>query len=527
MASGPVAGLIGIDLGTTMSVLARLRSDGVPETVPNEAADPLTPSVIYLDGKRALVGRRAKDAAALQPNKGAAFVKRDMGSTVYCRTVDGRRFRPETLSAVILRKMKKAAEDRLRQPISRAVITVPAYFDESRRKSTEDAGRIAGLQVYDIVNEPTAAALAYALHIRQAPGQSGPLFEIPGGEMTAVVYDLGGGTFDVTVVRLRSKRFEVLATGGDHKLGGKDWDDEVVNFLAEAFKQQFCLDPREDLRARDNLTAMAEKTKILLTDLDSVQIDFSYKGHTLETTLSRKQFDDLTSKLLVQTRLTAELVVRQEAKLRWADIDHVLLVGGSTRMPMVRDMLHKMAGKPPNDELDPDQVVAHGAAIHAGILAAKSGDGELTDEVKGVFEQVEEFPVNSHALGVAIIRKDAPVTDVLIPKNTQIPFAASRVYGLRHAGITSLKVRVLEGEAPVPEHNVEIGDCRVSGLPDDLARGAPIQVRLSYEPNGMVSVMALDMTNGKFVQSVIERHNGLTEADITRETEFVKSLEIH
>jgi molecular chaperone DnaK len=510
-----------------MSVIARLKPDGVPETIPNEAADPLTPSVIYLDGKRALVGRRAKDAAALQPNKGAAFVKRDMGSTVYCRTLDGRRFRPETLSAIILRKIKKAAEDRLKLSIARAVITVPAYFDESRRKSTDDAGRIAGLQVYDILNEPTAAALAYALHGRRAAGQSGPLFEIPGGEMTAVVYDLGGGTFDVTVVRLHSKRFEVLATSGDHKLGGKDWDDEIVNFIAEAFRRQFSIDPCDDLRARDNLTSLAEKAKVLLTDLDSVPIDFSHKGHTLETTLTRKQFDEMTSKLLVQTRLTTELVVRQEAKLRWEDIDHVLLVGGSTRMPMVRDMLHKMTGKAPNDELDPDQVVAHGAAIHAGILAAKAGEGELVDHVGSEFEQVEVFNVNSHALGIAIRRNDQPITDVLIPKNTQIPFAASRVYGLRNAGITSLRVRVLEGEAPNPEHNVEIGDCRVSGLPNDLPRGAPIQVRLAYEPNGLVNVMALDMTNGKFVQSVIDRHNGLTEADIVRETEFVKTLEIH
>jgi molecular chaperone DnaK len=171
--------------------------------------------------------------------------------------------------------------------------------------------------------------------------------------------------------------------------------------------------------------------------------------------------------------------------------------------------------------------VAHGAAIHAGILAAKAGEGELVERVGREFEQVEVFNVNSHALGIAIKRNDQPVTDVLIPKNTQIPFAASRVYGLRNAGIVSLRVRVLEGEAPNPEHNVEIGDCRVSGLPDDLPRGAPIQVRLAYEPNGLVNVMALDMTNGKFVQSVIDRHNGLTEADIARETEFVKNLDIH
>jgi len=482
--------------------------------------------VIYLDGKKALVGRKAKDAASLQPAKAAAFVKRDMGSTTYGRPVDGRRFRPETLSALILRKMKKAAEERLKQPISRAVITVPAFFDESRRKSTQDAGRIAGLEVYDILNEPTAAALAYARRVRQFAGDTGPIFEVPGGEMTAVVYDLGGGTFDLTVVRLKSNRFEVVATGGDRQLGGKDWDEEIVKFVAEEFKSRFGLDPREDLRVRDSLLAMAEKTKILLTDLDSVPIQFSYKGKSLDLTLTRAQFEELTANLLVQTRLTAESVVRREANLRWEDVDHVLLVGGSTRMPMVRDMLQRIAGKPPNDELDPDQVVAHGAAIHAGIIAAKGGEGELEEQVDSQFEQVEVFNVNSHALGVAIIRNDKPATAILIPKNTQLPFAASRVYGLRFAGTSAIRVRVLEGESPDPDHCIEIGDCRITGLPEDLPRGAPIQVRLAYEPNGLVNVMALDMTNGKFVQSVIERHNGLTEADIAREAEIVRNLEI-
>jgi molecular chaperone DnaK len=519
MAAGHGRNLIGIDLGTTMSVLARLKPDGTPETIPDEGANPLTPSIVFLDGKLALVGRRAKVAAAVQPTKAAAYVKREMGSPAFSRTVDGHRFHPETLSAIILRKMKKAAEARLKQTVSGAVITVPAFFDESRRKSTQDAGRIAGLQVYDILNEPTAAALAYARRARQLNGDSGPIFEIPGGEMTVVVYDLGGGTFDLTVVRLKSNRFEVLATGGDRQLGGKDWDEEIVKLVAGEFKREFGLDPREDARARTNLASKAEEAKILLSDLDSTPIQFSYKGKELETTLTRAQFEELTANLLVQTRLTAESVVRREANLRWEDVDHVLLVGGSTRMPMVREMLERTAGKPPNAELDPDQVVAHGAAIHAGIVAAKAGEGELE-------EQVEVFNVNSHALGVAIIKNGKPVTAVLIPKNTQLPFAASRVYGLRFAGAATIRVRVLEGESPVPDHNIEIGDCRITGLPEDLPRGAPIQVRLAYEPNGLVNVMALDMTNGRFVESVIERHNGLTDADIAREAEIIKSLEI-
>ena len=281
--------LVGIDLGTTVSVIARLDSSGAAVTIPNNIGDALTPSVVYLDGSTALVGRTAKDATLGDSSKAAMFIKRDMGSAPHCRTVNGRRFRPETLSAIILRKLKQDAEKHI-GPISRAVITVPAFFDDTRRKATEDAGRIAGLEVFDIINEPTAAALAYPMQLNWQAGDSRRLLEIPGGEMTAVVYDLGGGTFDVTVVKLMSRRFETMATDGEVQLGGKDWDDKIVQYLAQQFQQEYGLNPAADSHRRDSLAALAEKNKILLSTLNNVRIEIAHEGHALTVNLSRDEF---------------------------------------------------------------------------------------------------------------------------------------------------------------------------------------------------------------------------------------------
>ncbi len=520
--------LVGIDLGTTVSVIAQLMPDGSTHTIDNGDGEPLTPSVVYLNGDKALVGKKAKSAAATKSSKAAMFVKRDMGDVAHARMVDGREFRPETLSAVILRKLKQDAENRI-GPISGAVITVPAFFDDTRRKATEDAGRIAGLEVLDIINEPTAAALAYAAESQRRAGE-GRFLDIPGGQMTAVVYDLGGGTFDVTVVRLRSKHFETIATDGEVQLGGKDWDDKIVEFLADQFKKKYGADPREDPQRRDAMGAMAENAKILLSDLDEAGLEVSHRGHTLNLELSRGQFEKLSVGLLTRTRLLIESVVRRQANLDWNEIDRVLLVGGSTRMPVVREMLLDVTGQEADGSLHPDQVVAQGAAIHAGIVAAKAEDGELelADDVRESLLDIEELNVNSHSLGIqAVDRKTGkPVNAVLIRKNTQLPFAASRVFPLRFAGSTSVHVKVLEGEAREAGNNIRIGECFIRDLPSGLKKGAPIQVRLAYNASGRVSVMALDMTHGRFAETTIEHQKGLTEAQIQQEKKFVDSLTI-
>jgi molecular chaperone DnaK len=525
--------LVGIDLGTTFSVLAHLNANGAAVTIPNKDGDPLTPSAVYIDGTEALVGKAAREAAAVDSANVAMFVKRDMGQAAYSRTVAGRSFRPETLSAIILRKLKQDAERHV-GPIKKAVITVPAFFDDSRRKATEDAGRIAGFEVLDIINEPTAAALAYAIEgQRSGTGQprahSAALaaLDLPGGQMTVLVYDLGGGTFDVTIVRLAAKRFETLATDGAVRLGGKDWDEKIVEFIGKQFLDQHGIDPLADPRRRDALATIAERAKILLSDLPRVPVECFHEQRSLNIMLTRDQLEEMSRELVAQTQIVTELVIRQ-AGLSFDQLDRVLLVGGATRMPMIKQMLRRATGKDPDDSLDADQVVARGAAIHAGIVVAKGGGGELAiaDELRDDLKDVMVLNVNAHSLGVDALHRDRRVNAVVIPKNTQLPFAASRIFRLTRPGATHVRVKVLEGESPEAADNIQIGECLVSQLPRDLPRHAPIQVRLSYGENGRISVMALDMIGGRFAHAEIEREYGLTEADIRRETEFVQNLRI-
>ncbi len=517
--------LVGIDLGTTFSVIAHLDAKGKAITLPNKDGEPLTASAVYLDGNAAVVGKAAREAAAVDAGRVALYVKRDMGGMRYSQPVDGRVFRPETLSAIILRKLKQDAERHI-GPITKAVITVPAFFNETRRKATEDAGRIAGLEVIDVLNEPTAAALSYAMSGQTSAGAGSPL-DVPGGKLTALVYDLGGGTFDVTVVRLAAKRFETLATDGAVQLGGKDWDEKIVQHVAAQFRARYGIDPLADNQRRAALTALAERSKILLSDLPQVPLECHHQERTLTINLTRKQFEEISRELLAQTQIVTELVVEQ-AKLRWADIDRVLLVGGSTRMPMIKEMLRKATGKEPDDSLDADQVVARGAAIHAGIVAAQGAAGELEidDDLKADLQDVEVLNVNAYSLGIKATKKGQPVNAFVIAKNTQLPFAASRIFRLTKAGATHVRVKVLEGESESPDDNIPIGECVVTGLPPNLPIRSPVQVRLSYGANGRISVMALDMTGGRFAQAEIKREYGLTDDDIRREADFVQKLTI-
>jgi molecular chaperone DnaK len=533
--------LVGIDLGTTMSVISYLDANGVAQTLANKQGEPLTPSAIYLDGTNAVVGRDARSAAAYTPEKVAMFVKRYMGKPIYPRPVDGRQLRPETLSAIILRKLKRDAERRI-GPISRAVITVPAFFDDARRKATQDAGRIAGLDVIDILNGPTAAALAYSLNNQLRKDPNAPAIDLPDGQLTALVYDLGGGTFDVTVVRLAARRFDTVATDGAVQLGGKDWDDRIVALIGEEFSKKHGFNPAAppkdpaDPRQKDyhdftmSIAHRAELAKQLLSSLPSAPVECSFRDHSLNLSLTRAEFEKRTSPLLLATETVTKLVVEEQAQMTWANIDRVLLVGGSTRMPMVPRMLRTLTGKVPDDTLDPDQVVAHGAAIFAAIRTAKAAEGELVvdDDVREMLRNVVVEDVNAHSLGVEVFSKanNRQESAVLIKKNSQLPFAGSKVFRLREAGASRVLVKVLEGEAVEASANIPLGECIVHDLPPGLAQGAPIQVRLSYDTSGRVHVMALDMTGGNLAQAEIHRRAGLTDDDVQREAAFVNSLDI-
>src|SRR5262245_46957440 len=307
--------LVGIDLGTTFSAVATLDDRGQPVTLPNRDGDMLTPSAVFLDGDTVVVGQAALDIALEQPDKVATLVKRHMGQTSFGRPVAGREFRPETLSALILRKLVRDAEVRI-GPIDKAVITVPAYFDDTRRKATQDAGRIAGLNVLDVLDEPTAAALAYSFQPPHGSGDLAPDHVLPGEQRTVLVYDLGGGTFDVTLVRLSQRRFQTLAIEGDVRLGGKDWDDRIADYVAAKFQEQHGEDPRTDPQSLTALAAAAERAKRTLSKLNQTNITCTHGGKVLTVPLTRAEFEALTRDLLTRTRLTTQQVLRQ-AGLGW------------------------------------------------------------------------------------------------------------------------------------------------------------------------------------------------------------------
>lgn len=519
--------LVGIDLGTTFSAIATLDDHGQAVTLPNREGDMLTPSVIYLDGETAVVGQAARDVALEQPAKVASLVKRRMGHPSFGRAVSGKEFRPETLSAIILRKLVQDAELRL-GPISRAVITVPAYFDDTRRKATKDAGRIAGLDVLDIIDEPTAAALAYSFQPRPGLAELNPTLVLPKEAQTVLVYDLGGGTFDVTLVRLSRHRFEAIAIEGDVRLGGKDWDDRIVDHVAGLFQKQYGQDPRQDPLSLANLQSAAERAKRTLSKLPSTSVMCTHGGKVLNVSISRADFEAMTRDLLTRTRLTVQQVLR-ESGVAWEKVDRVLMVGGSTHMPMTRQMLNELSGKMPDDSLAVSEVVARGAALHAGIVSAhseqKNGD-LLGDDVREALGQIVEVHVNAHSLGIEVKHHEERINDILIAKNTQLPTAASRVYRTVVENQPKVRVKVLQGEAHQADACISIGECWVEGLPPNLPKGAPIQVRCGCGSDGLVDVMALDMTSGKMARAAIHRSSGISDEEIAREAAFVRSLKI-
>jgi molecular chaperone DnaK len=509
--------IIGIDLGTTFCAVAALDDRGRPATLPNRDGEMLTPSAVYLtDDNQAVVGQPALDVALEQPERVATLIKRKMGYPEFGRTVAGRTFRPETLSAVILRKLALDAEAHV-GPVKQCVITVPAYFDDTRRKATMDAGRIAGLEVLDIIDEPSAAALAYSL-------QGDPNSDLP--PRTVLVYDLGGGTFDVTLVRLTKKQFQVLAIEGDVMLGGKDWDDALVNHVADKFLAAYGTDPKADPQSLALLHAAAERAKRTLSKVDQATITCTHAGHKLTLPMSRPEFEALTKPLLIRTRKTIESLMRDAGKT-WDDVDKVLMVGGSTHMSMTSRMLADLTGKEPDRSLAVSEVVARGAALHAGIAR------EREDRIRGgtlppteLLSDVVEISVNAHSLGVEVRSGEEKLNDRLIKKNTQLPAAKSRVYYTVTDGQGRVRVRILQGEAAQAASCIPVGECWIEGLGGDLPKGSPVQVRCGLEANGRIGVMALDMTTGRMATATIHRPGGLTDEEIAHEAAWVRGLRI-
>src|SRR5438876_1243552 len=390
---------VGIDLGTTFSAVAHIESYGKPQIVPNAESERITPSVILFDGSTVIVGTTAKNNAVAEPEKIVDFVKREMGKPKeqFHREFAGKVYSAEECSALILKKLKLDAEKYLKQPITDAVITVPAYFNDAERTATITAGQLAGFNVLQIINEPTAAALAYGLDKLNQ-------------DQTVFVFDLGGGTFDVTIMQIEGHNIRIIATNGDHRLGGKDWDDVIVNFVADEFDRAHDANPLLDLQSYQDLQTRAVAAKIQLSSRTRTAIVHHHQGKSVKVELSREEFEKRSRDLVEKCKTICELAV-QEAKMKWEKIDKILLVGGMTRMPMVREMIASLSSAPPVSDLNPDEAVAVGASIQATLAMLHeeetSGEKILADHARDQFSSregrlMQVTDITSHTLGVVL-----------------------------------------------------------------------------------------------------------------------------
>ncbi|MCL6516343.1 molecular chaperone DnaK [Alicyclobacillus sp.] len=490
--------VIGIDLGTTNSCVAVMEG-GEPVVIPNAEGNRTTPSVVAFskDGER-LVGDVAKRQAITNPDRTIISIKRHMG-TDHRVNIDGKSYTPQEISAMILQKLKADAEAFLGEPVKQAVITVPAYFSDSQRQATKDAGRIAGLEVLRIVNEPTAAALAYGLDKE--------------GEQTILVYDLGGGTFDVSILELGDGVFEVKATSGNNHLGGDDFDQRIMDHLIETFRRDTGIDLRNDKMALQRLKDAAEKAKKELSStltttisLPFISADATGPKH-LEVNLTRAKFEELTRDL-VEATLGPTRQALQDAGLKPQDIDKVILVGGSTRIPAVQEAIKNLIGKEPHKGVNPDEVVAVGAAIQAGVLTGEVKDVVLLD--------VTPLSLGIETLGGVFTR--------LIPRNTTIPTSKSQIFSTAADNQTSVEIHVLQGEREMARDNKTLGRFTLTGIPP-APRGVPqIEVTFDIDANGIVHVSAKDLGTGKSQAITITASSGLSKEEIDR---MMKEAELH
>ncbi len=482
--------IIGIDLGTTNSCVAVMEG-GEPTVIPNPEGARTTPSVVAFtkDGER-LVGQVAKRQAITNPDKTISSIKRDMGTDRKV-SIDGKQYTPQEISAMILQKLKSDAEAYLGEKVTQAVITVPAYFSDSQRQATKDAGKIAGLDVKRIINEPTAASLAYGL--------------AKDVDQKIMVYDLGGGTFDVSILEIGDGVFEVLATSGNNRLGGDDFDEKVLNYLADEFKKENGIDLREDKMALQRLKEAAEKAKIELSGMTSTNVNLPFitadatGPKHLDITLTRAKFDELTADLVEKT-MGPSRDAMSEAGLTASQIDKVLLVGGSSRIPAVQEAVKRLTGKEPHKGINPDECVAIGAAVQAGVLTGDVEDLVLLD-------------VTPLSLGIETM---GGVFTKLIDRNTTIPTNKSQIFSTAADGQTSVEVHVLQGEREMAAYNKTLGRFNLNNIPP-APRGVPqIEVSFDIDANGIVNVKAKDLGTGKEQAITITASSNLSDADIEK-----------
>ena len=485
-----MAKTIGIDLGTTNSVVAVMEG-GKPTVIANAEGSRTTPSIVgFSKTGEKLVGQLAKRQAILNPDKTIASIKRHMGED-YKVNIDGKDYTPQEISAMILRKLADDASNYLGEKVTSAVITVPAYFNDAQRQATKDAGRIAGLDVLRIVNEPTAAALAYGLEKEKSE--------------KVLVFDLGGGTFDVSILEIGDGVHEVLSTSGDTHLGGDDFDQKVMDWICDEFKKQEGIDLRGDKQAMQRVKEAAEKAKCELSSVMETNINLPFitadanGPKHLDLNLTRAKFEDLSRDLLNRCKTPVENALR-DAGITKNDINEVVLVGGSTRIPAVQQLVKEYTGKEPNQSVNPDEVVAVGAAVQAGVLAGEVKDIVLLD-------------VTPLTLGIETL---GGVMTPLVPRNTTIPVSKSQVFSTAENNQTAVDIHVLQGERPMAKDNKSLGMFRLDGIPPAM-RGLPqIEVTFDIDANGIVNVSAKDKATNKEQKITITNSSNLSEADIDK-----------
>ena len=499
---------IGIDLGTTNSCVAYIDQDGNPQIIPNDEGGRTTPSVIFFDEDRVIVGSQAKEEALINPEDTVSYIKRHMGDKdfKYAKR-DGEIFSPEDLSAIILKKLKKSAEDYLGQEVDAAVITVPAYFNDAQRKATQDAANIAGLKVLKIINEPTAAALAYGV------GKES-------GDQKIMIYDLGGGTFDVVIMQLKDGELRVLATNGNRQLGGFDFDNNLLSYVIGYLEEKYDLDVYEDPYMMEDLRERVEDAKKALSTKSKTNIIINAGSVRDKLEVSLDLFNSMIAGDIQRTcdMMTFTL---EDAGLEWKDIDKTIFVGGSSRINLVRDRVEALVGKKPSFELNPDEVVAIGAAIQASLLAGQEGPNQNLSGTKII-------DVNSHSLGFASFNdQNVLINAIMIEKNTPLPASVTQSFFLMNENQQALGIKICEGEDQDINYVTIISDTEVRLPEAPRPERAEVQVTYSYDTDGIIHVNVFDVTTETLLQAVeLERPSNLTKQEILEKKNKISNLEI-